>query len=116
MRVGVQGRVIAGPAGAPSQVDVPLRYAVVKEGVDPKTITTKFRRFPVAVAPGTANVVFTDIEEDLSFPIPPRGVCPAISVHRRALAGPSIVCPAAWRPASLTKSRTSLGVATVALL
>ena len=71
MRVGVQGRVIAGPAGAPSQVEVPLRYAVVKEGVDPKTITTKFRRFPVAVAPGTANVVFTDIEEDLSFPIPP---------------------------------------------
>ena len=65
MRVGVQGRVIAGPAGAPSQVEVPLRYAVVKEGVDPKTITTKFRRFPVAVAPGTANVVFTDIEEDL---------------------------------------------------
>jgi len=71
MRVGVQGRVIAGPAGAPPQVEVPLRYAVVKEGVDPKTITTKFRRFPVAVAPGAPNVVFTDIEEDLSFPIPP---------------------------------------------
>jgi hypothetical protein len=70
MRVGVQGRVVAGPAGAPSQVDVPLRYAVVREGVAPKTITTKFRRFPVAMAPGATNVVFTDIEEDLSFPIP----------------------------------------------
>jgi hypothetical protein len=70
MRVGVQGRVITGPAGAPTQVDVPLRYAVVREGVEPKTITTKFRRFPVAMAPGATNVVFTDIEEDLSFPIP----------------------------------------------
>ena len=70
MRVGVQGRVIAGPAGVPSQVDVPVRYAVVREGVTPNTITTKFRRFPVAVAPGATNVVFTDIEEDLSFPIP----------------------------------------------
>jgi hypothetical protein len=70
MRVGVQGRVVAGPAGAPTQVDVPLRYAVVREGVEPKTITTKFRRFPVALAPGAPNVLFTDIEEDLSFPIP----------------------------------------------
>src|SRR5438034_334128 len=44
--------------------------AAVRGGVTPKTITTKFRRFPVAVAPGATNVVFTDIEEDLSFPIP----------------------------------------------
>jgi hypothetical protein len=46
-----------------------LRYAVVREGVEPRTITTKFRRFPVAVG-GANNVLFTDIEEDLSFPIP----------------------------------------------
>jgi hypothetical protein len=70
MRVGVQGRVIAGPAGAPPQVEVPLRYAVVREGVDPKTITTKFKRFPVNFPQGAGNVLFTEIEEDLSFPIP----------------------------------------------
>ena len=33
MRVGVQGRAVVGPAGAPPQVPVPLRYAVVREGV-----------------------------------------------------------------------------------
>jgi hypothetical protein len=71
MRIGVQGRVIVGPAGAPSQVDVPLRYAVVREGVEPKTITTKFKRFPVAVPPGAPNTSFTDIEEDVTFPMPP---------------------------------------------
>ena len=69
MRVGVQGRVIVGPAGAPNQVDVPLRYAVVREGVEPKTITSKFRRFPVSLG-GATNVMFTDIEEDLRFPMP----------------------------------------------
>jgi hypothetical protein len=70
IRVGVQGRVIVGPAGAPNQVDVPLRYAVVREGVEPKTIASKFRRISVTLPPGTTNVAFTDIEENLRFPLP----------------------------------------------
>jgi hypothetical protein len=70
MRVGVQGRIVVGPAGAPAQADVPLRYAVVREGVEPKTIVTKFRRFPITIPSGANNVTFTDIEEDLSFPMP----------------------------------------------
>jgi hypothetical protein len=69
MRVGVQGRAVVGPAGAPPQVTAPIRYAVVQEGVQPKTIVTKFRRVPIALASGSA--VFTDIEDDLSFPMPP---------------------------------------------
>src|SRR5882762_11778327 len=32
MKVGVQGRVLLGPAGAPGQVDIPLRMVVVQEG------------------------------------------------------------------------------------
>jgi len=81
MRVGVQGRVIVGPAGAPNQVTVPIRYAVVQEGVEPKTIATKFRRFPVTVPPGATNVTFTDIEEDLSFPVPARNALEAYVVY-----------------------------------
>jgi hypothetical protein len=71
VRVGVQGRVVVGPAGAPSQIEVPLRYAVVREGVEPKTIITKLRRVPVSLPSGSLNTVFTDIEEDMSFPMPP---------------------------------------------
>jgi hypothetical protein len=71
MRVGVQGRVVVGPAGAPAQVTVPIRYAVVREGVEPVTIATKLHRFPLAVPPDVTNLLFTDIEEDLSFPMPP---------------------------------------------
>jgi len=81
IRVGVQGRVLVGPAGAPNEVSVPVRYAVVQEGVEPKTITTKFRRFPVAIPPGQTNVGFTDIEEDLSFPMPSRTALEAYVVY-----------------------------------
>src|SRR3979490_1669920 len=31
-RIGIQGRVIAGPAGAPSSVDIPMRIAAVQGG------------------------------------------------------------------------------------
>ena len=53
IKVGVQGRVILGPMGGPGIVDVPLRYAVVREGTAPKTIVTKFKRIPVTVAAGS---------------------------------------------------------------
>ena len=32
MRVGVEGRVILGPAGSPGTIEIPLRYAVVRGG------------------------------------------------------------------------------------
>jgi hypothetical protein len=81
MRVGVQGRAVVGPAGAPPQIGVPLRYAVVREGVQPKTIVTKFRRIPLQIPPGAGNVMFTDIEEDLSFPMPPLAELQAYIVY-----------------------------------
>jgi hypothetical protein len=73
IKVGVQGRVVIGPAGAPGEVEVPLRYALVHEGPDPKTILTKFYRFPVNIADGQSNVPFLHIEEDITFTVPPRG-------------------------------------------
>ncbi len=72
MKVGVQGRIIVGPIGGPGPVDIPLRYAVVQEGVAPRTIATKFKRVGAEVPPGQSNVVFSDVEEDLSFPMPSR--------------------------------------------
>ena len=71
MRVGVQGRAIAGPAGAPSQLDVPLRYAVVREGAQPRTVVTKFKRIQVVIGPDQSHVQFVDVEDALTFPMPP---------------------------------------------
>jgi len=70
VKVGVQGRVIIGPMGGPGKVDVPLRYAVVREGPEPKTVVTKFKRIPVVIAPEQTHVQFVDIEEGLNFPLP----------------------------------------------
>ena len=71
MKVGVEGRVILGPAGTPGPTTLPVRLAVVKEGLEPKTIWTKFYMVPVDLPPGQPNVLFTHIEEDMSFPKPP---------------------------------------------
>jgi hypothetical protein len=71
IKVGVQGRVIMGQAGGPGQMEIPLRYALVREGPEPRTILTKLHRFPVTVA--EANTPFLHVEEDISFTIPRRG-------------------------------------------
>src|SRR6266481_6461852 len=81
IKVGVQGRVILGPMGSPGQVDVPLRYAVVREGPQPKTVATKFKRLAVTVPPGQTHVQFVDIEEGLSFPVPPKPELDAYVVY-----------------------------------
>jgi len=71
MRVGVQGRIIVGPAGGPGRVDMPLRIAVVSAPLTaPKTVVTRLIRIPVTVGATDANVDFTHIEEGLSFPMP----------------------------------------------
>ena len=71
LKVGVQGRVILGPAGTPGEVTLPVRLAVVKEGISPQTVWTKFYMVPVTLVPGQENVTFTHVEEDMTFPMPP---------------------------------------------
>ncbi len=71
MKIGVQGRVIVGPAGGPGQVDVPLRIAIVDNAAaGPKTIATKLIRIPVAVASVDQGGAFTHIEDAMTFPLP----------------------------------------------
>ena len=70
MKVGIEGRLILGPAGTPGTFSLPVRLAVVREGVEPKTVWTKFYMVPVSVPPGESNVLFTHVEEDMNFPMP----------------------------------------------
>jgi hypothetical protein len=71
MKVGVEGRVVLGPAGSPGQVNVPLRFAVVQETASGgmRAIATKFVNVPVEVG-ATGNSPFVYVEEALSFPVP----------------------------------------------
>ncbi len=70
MKVGVQGRVIVGPAGGPGHIEVPLRIAVMdapSSGI--KLVTTKFIQIPVDI-PNDDGATFSHIEEGLTFPLP----------------------------------------------
>jgi hypothetical protein len=70
MKVGIEGRIITGPAGGPGTVEVPLRVAVVQEGVSPKPIVSNFGKEMVSVASDNDRVNFVHIEDGLSFPLP----------------------------------------------
>jgi hypothetical protein len=68
-RVGIQGRVIAGPAGAPTSVQIPLRVAVVQGGVSEKTIATKVYQTTVGMSE-SGSEPFTLVADDLVYPAP----------------------------------------------
>jgi hypothetical protein len=74
MKIGVQGRVILGPQGAPGQIDVPVRLAVVHETpTTSKAITTKLERVSVTVQADSGNAIFTLVDNEISFPLPRGG-------------------------------------------
>lgn len=67
-RIGIMGRIIAGPAGAPATVDVPMRVAVVQEGAPEKVIVTK--AFRTTVTMEGDNTEFSLVAEDVVYPTP----------------------------------------------
>ena len=82
MKVGIEGRIITGPAGGPGTVDVPLRIAVVQEGVAPKAVASKFGRETVVVNNAVDRVTFTHIDPDITFPLPlPLGLIDSYVVY-----------------------------------
>jgi hypothetical protein len=72
-RIGIQGRVITGPAGNPPTVEIPIRVAVVQGGINEKTIATKVYRTMVSLSEA-GNDAFSLVAEDLLYPIPPGAV------------------------------------------
>ena len=72
IKVATEGRIVLGPRGVPGSVDVPLRYAVVREGPQPKVIVTKFKRIRATIGPGKTLAPFIDIDSGLRFAVPPR--------------------------------------------
>jgi hypothetical protein len=69
IKVGIQGRVIVGPAGAPPTVEVPLRIAVVEDGVSSKTIATKAYTITVNVS-GDEGGTYSFVSDDIAYPAP----------------------------------------------
>lgn len=69
IKVGIRGRVIVGPAGAPPSVEVPLRIAVVEDGVSAKTIATKAYTITVSLS-GNEGGTYSFVSDDISYPAP----------------------------------------------
>jgi hypothetical protein len=69
-RIGIQGRVIAGPAGNPPTVEIPLRVAVVQGGIQERTIMTKVYRTAVSMNE-EGSTPFSLVAEDVVYPVPP---------------------------------------------
>ncbi|MCJ2084131.1 hypothetical protein [Methylobacterium sp. J-090] len=65
VKVGVEGHVLLGPAGAPGRFEAPLTISLKSSG---KTIVSRVRRVAVAVPPGEAQGLFSLIEDDLMVP------------------------------------------------
>jgi len=71
IKVGVQGRIILGPAGGPGELKIPLRYALVHEELGrSRMIWSKLYVLPVDIPGQQANVSFRHVEEDMTVPIP----------------------------------------------
>jgi hypothetical protein len=68
-RIGILGRVIAGPAGNPPTVDIPIRVAVVQGGVQEKTIATKVYQTTVSIGED-GSTPFSLVAEDVIYPAP----------------------------------------------
>jgi len=71
MKVGIEGRIITGPAGGAGSVEVPLRIAVVQEKTgSQRTVASKFGREQVPITGAVDRAIFTHIDSDISFPLP----------------------------------------------
>ena len=67
IRVGVAGRVLLGPAGAPGAFQVPLRIVIRRES-DQKPAASQFYRVAATVPAGDTQVNFTQISGQFLVP------------------------------------------------
>ncbi|NWG25737.1 MAG: hypothetical protein HXY30_15200 [Pseudorhodoplanes sp.] len=81
IKVGMQARIIVGQAGGPGQIEIPIRYALVQEGVSPKTIWTKLYKVPAVIGEGQPHATVTHIEENMTVPMPPRNALDAYVIY-----------------------------------
>ena len=67
LKVGVEGRVLLGPAGAPGSFTVPVRIAVRHDG-DGKAVAAKFYQVPATVGAGESAATFQIVSDPIAVP------------------------------------------------
>jgi hypothetical protein len=104
IKVGVQGRIVVGPAGGPGPITVPLRYALVREGLEPQTLWTKLFMVPVTIPEGQLNLPWLHVEEEMTVPLPPGSELEAYVIYIGF--DPDGATPPKPKPAARPKPRT----------
>jgi hypothetical protein len=67
IRVGVSGRVVAGPAGGPGNFTLPIRVGVRREE-DQKILTSKVFTVPASIPAGQGSSTFSFVSDPVSVP------------------------------------------------
>ena len=67
IKVGIEGRVLLGPAGSPGNFTVPIRIAVLSEKTQ-EPVTSKIYRIPATIAPGQSATNFSFLVDPLVVP------------------------------------------------
>jgi hypothetical protein len=69
MKVAVHGHLVVRSAGRGGQVEIPMRYTIVQQGPEPKTIVSKVVRVPVAITRERTSIEFSSVADDLVIPL-----------------------------------------------
>jgi hypothetical protein len=67
IKVGVEGRVLLGPAGGPGSFQVPVRIAIRREA-DQKPAMSKVYRIAAAIPPGESQTTFNMVSDTFQVP------------------------------------------------
>ena len=67
LKVGVEGRVLLGPAGSPGTFDVPIRIAIVNK-LDEKPFLSKFYKVAASIPKGQTGTAYTLVADSLVIP------------------------------------------------
>lgn len=72
VKVGIGGRVVAGPKGGAGNINLPIRIAVVKQvGGSGGPVFTELFKVPVSLTAPTFGADFNQVVEQVTFPINP---------------------------------------------
>jgi len=73
MKVGVAGRILAGPKGIGGSGSAPIRLAVVKSGEPDEVLYSQVRNVSASFAAGNPGVDFSEVDDNVNVPAPAPG-------------------------------------------
>jgi len=71
MKVGIAGRVVAGPKGGPASLTLPLRIAVAKQVGGEGPVYSQLFKIPVTVGAPDFSGEYDQVFDQISFPVAP---------------------------------------------